>query len=51
MHTGERFIIPLHDLPGTDGVRLAVIALPGGGAPRAAELIDTDGNVLESLPG
>lgn len=50
-HTGERFTIPLLDLPGTNGVRIAVIALSGGGAPQTAELIDTDGNVLESLPG
>jgi hypothetical protein len=50
-HTGERFSIPLHDLPNTDGLRIAAIALPNGSGPRAAELIDADGNVLETLPG
>jgi hypothetical protein len=49
-HDGDRFAIPLHDLPGTD-FRIAVIALAGGSGPVAAELIDSDGNVLESLPG
>jgi hypothetical protein len=50
-NTGERFAIQLHDLPGTDGLRIAVIALPSGGGPQAAELIDEDSNVLEALPG
>jgi hypothetical protein len=50
-HTGERFTIPLHDLPGADGLRLAVVALPNGAGPEAAELIDPQGNVIESLPG
>ena len=49
-HQGDRFTIPLHDLPGTDGLRIAVIALAGGGGPQAAEVIDDQGNVLESLP-
>jgi hypothetical protein len=49
-HNGDRYTIPLHDLPGTDGLRLAVIALPESG-PQQAELIDSDGNVLEALPG
>ena len=49
-HQGDRFIIQLHDLPGTDGLRIAAIALPNGGGPQAAEVIDDQGNVLESLP-
>ena len=49
-HQGDRFTIPLHDLPGTDGLRIAAIDLPNGGGPQAAELIDDRGNVLESLP-
>jgi hypothetical protein len=47
-HDGDRLTIPLHDLPGTD-FRIAVIALAGGSGPQAAELIDADGNVLDSL--
>ncbi|HZX55757.1 MAG TPA: hypothetical protein VFE86_13805, partial [Ilumatobacteraceae bacterium] len=50
-HTGARFAIPLHDLPGSDGVRIAVVALPNDDGPQAAEVIDKDGNVLESMPG
>jgi hypothetical protein len=50
-HHGDRFIIPLHDLPGTDELRIALIALPSGEGPQLAELIDADGNILESLPG
>jgi hypothetical protein len=49
-HNGDRYSIPLHDLPGTGGLRLAVIALPEAG-PQQAGLIDIDGNVLEALPG
>lgn len=49
-HNGDRYTIPLHELPGTDGLRVAVIALPEAG-PQQAELIDMDGNVLEALPG
>ncbi|MGZ4724603.1 MAG: hypothetical protein ACXV8L_10375, partial [Ilumatobacteraceae bacterium] len=49
-HNGDRYTIPLHDLPGTAGLRIALIALPEGG-PQGAELIDADGNVLETLPG
>lgn len=41
---GDRFSIPLRDLPGTDGLRVAVIALAGGGGPQRAELIDAAGN-------
>jgi hypothetical protein len=48
--TGDRFIVPLHDLPGADGLRIAVVALPNGGGPQRAELIDADGKVLQSLP-
>jgi hypothetical protein len=50
-HRGDRFTIRLRDLPGTGGLRMAVIALPNGGGPQAAELIDGNGNVLRSLPG
>jgi hypothetical protein len=50
-HTGERFSIPLHDLPGTDGFRIALVALPEGGGAELAELIDADGTVLDSLDG
>jgi hypothetical protein len=50
-HHGERFSIPLHELPGTDGLRIAAVALPSGSGPQRADLIDADGNVLESLPG
>jgi hypothetical protein len=49
-HNGDRYTIPLHDLRGADGLRLAVIALPESG-PQQAEVIDNDGNVLEALPG
>ncbi|MGZ4673941.1 MAG: hypothetical protein ACXV8K_14855 [Ilumatobacteraceae bacterium] len=49
-HNGDRYTIPLHDLPGTAGLRIALIALPDSG-PQGAELIDADGNVLETLPG
>ena len=48
---GDRFSIPLHDLPGTDGLRIAAIALAGGGGPQRAELIDAAGNVLQTMPG
>ena len=48
---GDRFTIPLHDLPGTGGLRIAVLALAGGGGPQRAELIDADGNVLQTMPG
>ncbi len=49
-HDGDRFTIPLRDLPGTDGLRIALVALAGGG-PQLAELVDGEGNVLESMPG
>ena len=42
---GERYTIPLHELPGTDGVRVALIAIPDN---LLAELIDANGNVLQS---
>ena len=42
---GERYTIPLHELPGTDGVRVASIAIPDN---LLAELIDANGNVLQS---
>ena len=47
---GDRFTIPLHDLPGTGGLRIALVALPAGGWPELAELIDADGKVLQSFP-
>jgi hypothetical protein len=43
---GERYTIPLHELPGTGGVRVALIAIPDG--TFLAELLDANGNVLES---
>jgi hypothetical protein len=43
---GDRYTIPLHELPGTDGVRIALIAIPDG--TLLAELVDATGNVLES---
>jgi hypothetical protein len=46
---GDRFTIPLHDLPGTGGLRVALIALADGGGPKLAELIDADSNVLETM--
>jgi hypothetical protein len=49
-HDGDRFTIPLHDLPGTDGLRIALVALANGGGPQLAELLDADGNVLASQP-
>jgi hypothetical protein len=49
-HHGDRFTVPLRDLPGTGGLRIALVALPDGGGPELAELIDADGNVLQSFP-
>jgi hypothetical protein len=49
-HDGDRFVIPLHDLPGTDGLRIALVPLADGG-PQLAELLDGEGNVLEAMPG
>jgi hypothetical protein len=46
---GGRYTIPLHDLPGGDGLRIALLALPDGGGPAHADLIDADGNVLRSM--
>lgn len=43
---GDRYTIPLHDLPGTDGVRIAFLPIPDL-AP-LTELIDANGNVLQS---
>jgi hypothetical protein len=48
-HDGDRFTIPLQDLPGT-GLRIAVVALANGSGPQLAELLDVDGNVLASQP-
>jgi hypothetical protein len=42
---GDRYTIPLHELPGTDGVRVALIAIPD---TLLAELVDASGNVLKS---
>ena len=49
-HDGDRFSIPLHDLPGTGGLRIALVALANGSGPQLAELLDADGNVLASQP-
>jgi hypothetical protein len=43
---GDRYTIPLHELPGTDGVRIALIPIPD--RTLLAELVDANGNVLES---
>ncbi|MEY2525105.1 MAG: hypothetical protein QOJ66_3670 [Ilumatobacteraceae bacterium] len=43
---GDRYTIPLHEMPGTGGVHIALIAIPDG--TLLAELIDASGNVLES---
>ena len=43
---GDRYTIPLHELPGTDGERVALITIPDG--TFLAELVDASGNVLES---
>jgi hypothetical protein len=43
---GERYTIPLHELPGSGGVRVALIAIPDG--TLLSELMDASGNVLES---
>jgi hypothetical protein len=43
---GDRYTIPLHEMPGTGGVRVALIAIPDG--TFLVELIDANGNVLES---
>jgi hypothetical protein len=43
---GDRYTIPLHEMPGTGGVRVALIAIPDG--TLLAELIDTNGTVIES---
>ena len=45
---GDRYTIPLHDLPGTNGLRVAALALPGTSAERRIELIDADGTVIQS---
>ena len=49
-HDGDRFTLPLHDLPGTGGLRIATVALANGSGPQLAELLDADGNVLASQP-
>jgi hypothetical protein len=43
---GDRYTIPLHDLPGADGVRIAFIPIPD--LALLTELVDANGNVLES---
>ena len=45
---GDRYTIPLHPLPGTIGLRVAALALPGTSAERRIELIDADGTVIQS---
>ena len=36
--------------PGTEGLRIAVVALPNGSGPQLAELLDVEGNILASQP-
>lgn len=43
---GDRYTIPLHELPGTDVVRIALF--PFSGDDTQAELVDADGIVIES---
>lgn len=45
---GDRYTIPLHDLPGTNGLRVAALALPGTSAERRIELVDAEGTVIQS---
>ena len=45
---GDRYTIPLHDLPGTNGLRVAVLGLPGTSPQRRIELIDASGAVIEA---
>jgi hypothetical protein len=45
---GDRYTIPLHDLPGTNDLRVAVLGLPGTSPERRIELIDANGIVIEA---
>jgi hypothetical protein len=45
---GDRYTIALRDLPGTNGLRVAVLALPDTSPEQRIELIDATGNVIES---
>ena len=45
---GDRYTIPLHDLPGTNGLRVAALGLPGTSPERRIELIDANGSVIET---
>ena len=45
---GDRYTIPLHDIPGTNGLRIAVLGLPGNSPEVRIEMIDADAHVIES---
>jgi hypothetical protein len=45
---GDRYTIPFHDLPGVNGLRVAVLGLPGTSPERRIELIDANGVVVEA---
>ena len=45
---GDRYTIPLHDVPGASALRVGVLGLPGTSPERRIELIDADNNVLAS---
>ena len=45
LSNGDRYTVPLHELPGTDDVRIAFIPMPDA---TLTELVDATGNVLES---
>ena len=46
LSNGDRYTIPLHDLPGTKGVRIAFVPIPD--LSPLTELVDASGNTLES---
>ena len=46
LSNGNRYTIPLHELPGNDGVRTAFIPIPD--LASLTELVDATGNVLQS---
>jgi hypothetical protein len=45
---GDRYTIPLYDLPGISGERIAVLGLPRTFPETLIELIDADGATLAS---
>ena len=47
LSNGDRYTIPLHELPGTDGKRIALLGLSSD-VVVLTEVIDNDGNVLSA---